>query len=119
MASGQTRRYYGGMLRTHPTVVGRRLAPIPLCLASTRAIGQTITVHGVAFGSLHARPLAGAFVSVVGTNFMATSDGKGRFTIDSVRPGTYVIAMQHDVLDSIGLPRSEEHTSELQSRFGI
>jgi hypothetical protein len=91
------------MLRTHPTVVGRRLAPILLCLASTRAIGQTITVHGVAFDSLHARPLAGAFVSVVGTNFMATSDGKGRFTIDSVRPGTYVIAMQHDVLDSIGM----------------
>ena len=78
-----------------------------------------MTVRGVAFDSLHARPLAGAFVSIVGTNLMATSDDKGRFAIDSVRPGTYVIAMQHDVLDSIGMSSMSRKVTITDGKDGV
>jgi hypothetical protein len=66
--------------------------------------GQTpVTVHGIAYDSLHGIPLAGALVGIAGSSRTAISDDRGQFVFDSVVPGTYRFVMQHDVLDSIGI----------------
>jgi len=61
----------------------------------------TVAVNDVAYDSLRNTPLAGAFVSL-GTRSV-TTDSLGRFRFDSVAPGIYMISMQHEVLDSIGI----------------
>ena len=72
-----------------------------LLLAASLAGAQGVTVRGVAYDSLHAKPLVGAFVSLATRS--ATSDDKGRFHFDSIAPGQYRLAMQHDALDSTGM----------------
>ena len=71
-------------------------------LAASSASAQ-IPLRGVAYDSLHGRPLAGAFVGIVGMNVSAISDSAGRFVLPSVPKGTHRVVMQHDVLDAIGL----------------
>ena len=61
-----------------------------------------VTVHGIAWDSLHSAPLEGAFITINGTDRAATSDARGYFRFDSLAPGTYVFAMDHPALDSIG-----------------
>jgi hypothetical protein len=62
-----------------------------------------VTVTGLAFDSLRGAPLANAFITIEGRSRSTTSDAKGRFTFDTLSPGTYTFAMQHAVLDSLGL----------------
>lgn len=62
-----------------------------------------VTLRGLAFDSLHRAPLAHAFITLGGVR-STTSDDRGRFVFDSVRPGTHALDLQHDMLDSIGLP---------------
>jgi Carboxypeptidase regulatory-like domain len=62
-----------------------------------------VTVHGLAYDSLHGAALSGAFIGIAGTSRTTISDDRGRFVFDSVVPGTYRFVMQHDVLDSIGM----------------
>jgi hypothetical protein len=62
-----------------------------------------VAVRGVAYDSLHGRPLAGAFVGIAGTSVSAVSDSAGRFVLLNVSKGTHRVVMQHDVLDAIGL----------------
>jgi hypothetical protein len=61
-----------------------------------------VSVHGVAYDSVRAAPLRNAFIAIVGTALSAHADERGRFRIDSVSPGTYIFAVQHDALDSLG-----------------
>jgi hypothetical protein len=80
------------------------LAAIALGVAIGDASAQTLVrVQGVAYDSLHATPLSGAFVVIAGTSKSAISDSLGRFTFDSVAPGTYRFVMQHDLLEAIGM----------------
>jgi hypothetical protein len=72
-----------------------------LLIASAAHAQSVLTIHGVAYDSLHAKPLAGAFVSLATRS--ATTDDKGRFVFDSIAPGTYRLVMQHDALDSLGM----------------
>lgn len=60
-----------------------------------------VRVNGVAWDSLSNRALASAFVSLGTKSTM--SDSAGRFSFDSVAPGTHRATMQHDMLDSLGL----------------
>ena len=62
-----------------------------------------VTVTGLAFDSLRGVPLANAFVTIAERSRSTTSDAKGRFTFDTLPPGTYTFAMQHAVFDSLGL----------------
>ncbi|MFN2565143.1 MAG: carboxypeptidase regulatory-like domain-containing protein [Gemmatimonadaceae bacterium] len=62
-----------------------------------------VSIRGVAYDSLRGEPLRNAFIAVVGTARSAHSDARGHFRVDSVPPGVYVLAAQHDVLDSLGL----------------
>ncbi|HXD47455.1 MAG TPA: carboxypeptidase-like regulatory domain-containing protein [Gemmatimonadaceae bacterium] len=68
-----------------------------------------VRVAGVAFDSVRAVPLAGAFVTMTSpahASRSASSDALGRFWFDEVAPGDYVVAVQHAAFDSLGLTGS-------------
>jgi hypothetical protein len=65
-------------------------------------------VHGIAYDSLHGRPLAGAFIMIVGSSRNATSDSRGNFQFDTLPPGVYTFLLQHPLLDSLGLSERAE-----------
>ncbi len=71
-----------------------------------------VSVRGVVYDSVRGAPLRNAFVAVVGTVRSTHSDDRGRFRLDNVPPGTYVIALQHDALDSLGF-------TELSTRVAV
>jgi hypothetical protein len=74
-----------------------------LLLLAAPAIGAQVPLRGVAYDSLHGRPLAGAFIGIVGMNVTAVSDSLGHFVLQGVPKGTHRVVMQHDALDAIGL----------------
>jgi hypothetical protein len=74
-----------------------------LCLPATLA-AQAVTIRGIAFDSLHNRPLAAAFVSIEGSDKTAFSDSTGAFVITGVKPGNLRLLMQHEELDHLGIP---------------
>jgi hypothetical protein len=77
--------------------------PALALLVVASAASAQVPLRGVAYDSLHGRPLAGAFVGISGMNVSAVSDSFGRFVFPSVPKGTHRVVMQHDVLDAIGL----------------
>jgi hypothetical protein len=56
---------------------------------------------GIVIDSLTSVAVAGARVSIDGTNLSATSDARGRFTIAGVAPGTYTLMIRTPSLDSM------------------
>ncbi len=71
--------------------------------APAAAQSRYVTVHGIAYDSLHGTPLEGAVISVAGVGRTTVADRRGRFEIDSVAPGVHTFTMNHDALDSLGL----------------
>ena len=57
---------------------------------------------GTVFDSTHLSPLAGATVAFAGTNYRATTDGEGRFTLAGPFNGEYAVTFRHPLLDSLG-----------------
>jgi hypothetical protein len=64
----------------------------------------TAPIRGIAFDSLRARPLVGALVSIEALGRSTISDSGGRFVLDSIPAGRHAVVMQHEILDSLGLP---------------
>ena len=67
---------------------------------------QTVTtgfLQGVAVDSIHGVPLVNALVQVDGTTRAAITDSLGRFLVDSVPPGEHRIAVDHPILDTLGI----------------
>jgi hypothetical protein len=71
----------------------------PAAPASTGK-GQIV---GVVVDSLDGRFLSGADVVIRGGEPAAHTDSLGRFTIDSLVPGTYQVGVFHDLLDTLGI----------------
>ena len=66
--------------------------------------GPVGTITGTVYDSLLTRgPLRGATVYVIGSTRLATSDARGRFTIDSVGTGEQHITFSHPLFDSAGV----------------
>ncbi len=61
------------------------------------------SVFGTVFDSVHSAPLAGAMVTVDGTQRFAMTTDKGAFRVDSIPPGKYVLRVTHELLDSLGM----------------
>ncbi|MEO8449218.1 MAG: carboxypeptidase regulatory-like domain-containing protein [Gemmatimonadota bacterium] len=78
------------------------LATAPL-FAQTPA-SSLATIRGLVFDSLlNHTPLSGAMITLTGpANRTFRTDGRGRFVVDSLPPGSYVLAFNHPTLDSIG-----------------
>ena len=82
-----------------------------LALCATRpAHAQSETsgrIEGVVFDSVHARPLANARVVAAGTAAQsevrreATTDSTGRYRIDSLPLGRYIVGFESALLDSL------------------
>ena len=73
--------------------------PAPPATASTGK-GQIL---GVVVDSLDGKFLSGADVVISGGQTAARTDSLGKFTIDSLVPGTYQVGVFHDLLDTLGV----------------
>jgi Carboxypeptidase regulatory-like domain len=93
--------------RTGVTIV--RWASLAVLLGATSAGAQqqpyAILTGGIV-DSIHGGGLSGATVMVAGTDRQGTVDSTGRFRIDSIPPGQYVIGVFHPLLDSLNLSLS-------------
>lgn len=72
---------------------------------------QTVTtgfLQGVALDSIHGGPLVNALIQVDGTSRAAITDSLGRFLVDSVPPGEHRIAVDHPILDTLGIALSTQ-----------
>jgi hypothetical protein len=79
--------------------------------ASTGGVG---TIEGTVFDSLFVKaPLRGATVYVIGVTLTATTDSRGRFTIDGVPEGDYSLTFAHPAFDSSGVqaPQVSAHVA--------
>jgi hypothetical protein len=85
------------------------IVALALCIAP-RAHAQSESggrIEGVVYDSVHHRPLAGTHVVAVGTGARsavrgdATSDSLGRYHIDSLPLGQYIIGFESALLDSL------------------
>ncbi|MFI5229714.1 MAG: carboxypeptidase regulatory-like domain-containing protein [Gemmatimonadales bacterium] len=91
-------------------------------LVSGVAAAQGVVVVGVAYDSLHGTPLRGAFVTLTGNNrpvATAISDSLGRFHFDGAAPGTYTLAVQAAVFDSVGLSGTTKRVNVTDGRDTI
>lgn len=90
------------MRRSFRAVLAVAVMAAVLVAPAARAQGSG-SITGTVFDSLIGAPLAGAHVWVRGIARSAVSDGHGRFRVDSLPPGSHVVAFEHADLDSIGL----------------
>lgn len=70
--------------------------------------GRLASIRGTTWDSLAQRPLANATVQIAPAARQRdvrtlVSDGDGRFQLDSLAPGTYLMGLQHALLDSMGI----------------
>jgi hypothetical protein len=72
--------------------------------AQDSAASRRSVVRGQAFDSLTGAPLAGARVWLWGSDRFTVADEEGRFRIYSVPPGTHLIVLEHETVDSAGFP---------------
>jgi Carboxypeptidase regulatory-like domain len=69
-------------------------------------------IEGVVYDSVHARPLANAHVVAAGTGSQselrrdATTDSAGRYHLDSLPAGRYVVGVESPLLDSLEVAQS-------------
>jgi hypothetical protein len=82
-------------------------APIPK-LVPTEPTVTTGFLQGVAVDSIHGGPLANALIQIDGTSRAAITDSLGRFLVDSVPPGNWKIAVDHPILDTLGITLSTQ-----------
>jgi protocatechuate 3,4-dioxygenase beta subunit len=86
-----------------------RIAGVVLCaciaVSSARAQGESHSARivGVVADSISGAPLQGADVQASGVATMVKTDSLGRFTIDSLAPGTYQVAVYHPLLESLDI----------------
>jgi hypothetical protein len=77
-----------------------------------------LVLTGTVADSASGRELAGARVSIEGTDISATSDARGRFSLPGVLPGEYALAVRTPWLDSLGTA-SETDVSIIDAREPI
>lgn len=101
-----------------------------LAVSPPQAAAQRTTVFGTVYDSLNGRPLAGANVQLASSDLQggvraARTDSQGRFQLDRVPAGDYVVGFTHPFLDSLGLEvplRSltvEERMAQIQFALAI
>ena len=100
------------------------------CLAAqASAAPASARVTGVVFDSLGNRPLSDATVQLIESppgrhSYAAISDSLGRFAIDSVHAGNYIVGFLHPLLDTLGISApydsiSVAERSEMRVALGV
>ncbi len=82
---------------------GGEVLDVQIAGVGTTTIVPRYSISGVVYDSVNQRPLAGARVYLSGTPFSVVATEAGRFQMDSVPAGEYLVAFSHPRLDS--LPR--------------
>jgi Carboxypeptidase regulatory-like domain len=87
------------------------LASLPLSLAAAQA--PVVSLRGAVTDSIRHGPLVGATVVASRTDihdgaadyrdYTATTDTRGRYALESLSPGMYIVTVEHPWLDSTGL----------------
>jgi hypothetical protein len=60
-------------------------------------------LQGVAIDSIHGTPLVNAMIQLSGTDRVGITDSLGRFLVDSIKPGSYKVDVDHPILDTLGI----------------
>jgi hypothetical protein len=76
--------------------------PLSFSLAQNGSVRNS-RIIGVVADSVDGTPLQGAEVIVSGVATTVRTDSLGRFTIDSLPPGTYQVGVFHPLLESLGI----------------
>ena len=77
---------------------------IPLTFSLAQNVGpRNSRIVGVVADSVDGMPLQGAEVIASGVATTVKTDSLGRFTIDSLAPGTYQVGVFHPLLESLGI----------------
>src|SRR5512144_1436642 len=79
------------------------IAPAP---GSTGPLAGSSTMgylQGVAIDSIHGTPLVNAMIQLSGTDRVGITDSLGRFLVDSIKPGSYKVDVDHPILDTLGI----------------
>jgi len=81
---------------------------LPMYSAGGQSRTPVGSLRGVVYDSVHARPLGQAAVQLVNVSDrsrarVVVADGLGRFSVDSLEPGAWLLAAMHPVLDSLGI----------------
>lgn len=84
------------------------LTSVGAALSSAAPLGAQARLSGVVFDSVAGKPLASAFVQVAMVSDPSVSrsvraDDKGRFRVDSLQPGSWMLAAMHPRIDSLGI----------------
>ena len=96
--SGLSGLFLAGALQAQATPPA---SPPPAAQDTTRAaLG---VVFGTVFDSVHSAPLSGATVFVIGSPRIGSTNDRGLFTIDSLKPGMHRVHIAHELLDSLGI----------------
>ena len=78
----------------------------PTAAQSAPAAVTTAFLQGVAVDSIHGEPLVGAAIQLDGTDRLGFTDSLGRFLLDSIKPGSYKVLVDHAILDTLGITLS-------------
>ena len=90
-----------------------------LGLATTAPLaGQTPdgALTGIVFDSISGEPLEGATVILSGSDRTGTTDEEGRFRIDDLPAGTYLVGFLHPMLDELGLDAAAVEVEIVEGR---
>ena len=79
------------------------IAPAPGSTGPLAASSTMGYLQGVAVDSIHGTPLVNAIIQLSGTDRLAITDSLGRFLVDSVKPGSYKVEVDHPILDTLGI----------------
>lgn len=97
-------------LRVYVPLVALLQIAWPVARASAQTTTVDVmksTVEGRVYDSLSRAPLSGAAVSLVSADsrltYGAVSDSIGRYVLQGVQPGAYLVGFFHPLLDSIGI----------------
>jgi protocatechuate 3,4-dioxygenase beta subunit len=84
-------------------VIGAMLVSSSVILPAQNPAPRNSRIIGIVVDSIHKSGLEGAEVIVSGMSSPVTTDSQGRFTIDSLAPGTYQVGVFHPLIESLGL----------------
>jgi hypothetical protein len=90
-------------MRARRMMIGAMLVFTPGTFFAQIPAPKTSRIVGIVIDSLHKSGLEGAEVIVSGLASPVTTDSLGRFTVDSLVPGTYQVGVFHPLIESLGL----------------
>jgi hypothetical protein len=90
-------------MRARRMMIGAMLVFTPGTFFAQSPAPKTSRIVGIVIDSLHKSGLEGAEVIVSGLASPVTTDSLGRFTVDSLVPGTYQVGVFHPLIESLGL----------------